>query len=435
MRHRFTRQELFDLLWSRPIRDIASEFGISDVALAKSCRGKGIPLPGRGYWAKISAGAKVVREPLPPRGLGVAETIEFHSPTCVDREEENALLILEEIPPPPEFPESLEALTARVQKLLGKVAYVRDLKRTHAVVAKLLDDDVKREEKRAASAYPAYDEQAYFSAPFEQRRLKILNSIFLALAKLGMSSSARGKNPSEFAVSVAGGTTLSFRLDSPRRKSQHRQEDWRQVSDARRPASDPLQLSIDWYRDDEPGIRLTWDDSRDAPIEQSVQEIAVGLAVAAEMQVRAAERHAYAWRVERKSELIEAARRHEEEVMERDRLRRLRLDRARIEQLLEDAMRLRLANDLREYIQLVRQTDAALPDSVPPDELAQWVSWASEQVRLIDPILTRSYRAPVEDPGESPKQHGRPSTTPESSEDPASRHAWHPNLWYTLLHR
>lgn len=435
MKRKFTRQELFDLIWSRPIRDIAPEFGISDVAFAKLCRGKGIPLPGRGYWAKVNAGAKVVRDPLPPRGLGVAETIDFHDRSRSGREEEDALFMLEEIPPPPEFPESLEALAERVRTLLGKVVYVRDLKRTHDVVAKLLDGDVKREEKRAASPYPSYSEQAYFCSPFEQRRLKIVNSLFLALAKLDMAGSARGKNPSEFSVSVLGGTTVSFRLDSPRRRDQHRHDDWRQVSDVRRPASDPLQLSINWYRDDEPGVRLRWDDSRDAPIEHDMQEIAVGLAVAAEMQVRAAEQHAYAWRLERKKKLIEEARRREEEARERDRLRLQRLDKARVEQLLDGAMRLRLANDLREYIQVVQQTDAALPDSVPPEEMAQWVAWAMEQVRLIDPILTRAYLMPVEDPGESPEQPGRAGTTPGTSEGLASKPAWHPNHWYTRLHR
>lgn len=435
MRHRFSRQEICDLIWSRPIRDIAPEFGISDVALAKLCRGKGIPLPGRGYWAKVHAGAKVAREPLPPRGLGVAETIEFHDRSRISREDDDARVMLEEIPPPPEFPESLEALTERVRKLLGKVVYVRDLKRAHDVVAKLLDGDVKREEKRAASPYPSYSEQAYFCSPFEQRRLKIVNSLFLALAKLDMAGSARGKNPGEFSVSVLGGTTVSFRLDSPRRRDQHHHDDWRQVSEARRPASDPLQLSIDWYRNVEPGIRLTWDDSRDAPIEHSLQEIAVGLVVAAETQVREAEQHAYAWRVERKAELIEEARKREEEAKERDRLRLRRLERARTEQLLDGAMRLRLTNDLREYIQVVQQTNAALPDSVPPEEMAQWVAWALEQLRLIDPILTRSYLIPVEEPGESPERPSRAGTTPGTSEDLASKPAWHPNLWYTRLHR
>ena len=49
---RFTRQELFDRVWSTPLLVLAKEIGISDVALGKACRRARVPLPGRGYWAK-----------------------------------------------------------------------------------------------------------------------------------------------------------------------------------------------------------------------------------------------------------------------------------------------------------------------------------------------------------------------------------------------
>lgn len=38
---------------------VAAEYGISDVALGKICEKHRIPVPGRGYWAKKSAGMKV----------------------------------------------------------------------------------------------------------------------------------------------------------------------------------------------------------------------------------------------------------------------------------------------------------------------------------------------------------------------------------------
>ncbi|RAO74953.1 hypothetical protein [Dyella jiangningensis] len=48
----YTWQELFDKVWEQPLLQIAKEIGVSDVALGKACRKAGIPLPGRGYWAK-----------------------------------------------------------------------------------------------------------------------------------------------------------------------------------------------------------------------------------------------------------------------------------------------------------------------------------------------------------------------------------------------
>ena len=50
-----TRQDLYELAWSKPMVELAQDFGISDVALAKRLRKLGIPVPGRGYWARVAA--------------------------------------------------------------------------------------------------------------------------------------------------------------------------------------------------------------------------------------------------------------------------------------------------------------------------------------------------------------------------------------------
>ncbi len=50
-----TRQELYDLVWARPMTKVATDLGISDVGLKKVCAKHRIPVPGRGYWAKLEA--------------------------------------------------------------------------------------------------------------------------------------------------------------------------------------------------------------------------------------------------------------------------------------------------------------------------------------------------------------------------------------------
>jgi hypothetical protein len=62
-----SREDLYELAWSKPISDLAKDFGISDVGLAKRCRRLGVPIPGRGYWARIDAGQKPYRPKLPHR--------------------------------------------------------------------------------------------------------------------------------------------------------------------------------------------------------------------------------------------------------------------------------------------------------------------------------------------------------------------------------
>lgn len=62
-----TREDLYELVWSKPMRELAKDFGISDVALAKRCRRLGIPVPGRGYWARVDAGQQPYRPQLRKR--------------------------------------------------------------------------------------------------------------------------------------------------------------------------------------------------------------------------------------------------------------------------------------------------------------------------------------------------------------------------------
>lgn len=66
-----TRTQLYELVWSRPIIAIAKEFGYSDVGFAKMCRKNKIPLPPRGYWARVNSGAK---SPIPPLTLSHKDT-------------------------------------------------------------------------------------------------------------------------------------------------------------------------------------------------------------------------------------------------------------------------------------------------------------------------------------------------------------------------
>jgi hypothetical protein len=53
-----TRLQLYDLVWSKPMRDAAAEVGMSDVGLKKICLRHRVPVPRQGYWNKVNAGQK-----------------------------------------------------------------------------------------------------------------------------------------------------------------------------------------------------------------------------------------------------------------------------------------------------------------------------------------------------------------------------------------
>ena len=59
-----TRNELYEMVWSEPMRTIAKRYNISDVGLRKICIRKNIPVPERGHWTRIRFGYKVRKKRL-----------------------------------------------------------------------------------------------------------------------------------------------------------------------------------------------------------------------------------------------------------------------------------------------------------------------------------------------------------------------------------
>lgn len=64
-RKQIDREALYEEVWSDPVIVVAARYGLSDVGLAKICKRLQIPLPRRGYWAKLKAGRKTAKAPLP----------------------------------------------------------------------------------------------------------------------------------------------------------------------------------------------------------------------------------------------------------------------------------------------------------------------------------------------------------------------------------
>lgn len=75
----YKRETLYQEVWAEPVKNVATRYGISDVALAKTCRRLSIPLPGRGYWAKKRAGTAPARPPLPELSAEVKARIAWSS--------------------------------------------------------------------------------------------------------------------------------------------------------------------------------------------------------------------------------------------------------------------------------------------------------------------------------------------------------------------
>ncbi|PKL12292.1 MAG: hypothetical protein CVV52_10645 [Spirochaetae bacterium HGW-Spirochaetae-8] len=60
-----SREDLHGAVWSKPMMNLAEEFGISGRGLAKLCERLKVPVPPRGYWRKLSLGQTIEKTPLP----------------------------------------------------------------------------------------------------------------------------------------------------------------------------------------------------------------------------------------------------------------------------------------------------------------------------------------------------------------------------------
>jgi integrase len=74
-RHYFRREDLYRLVWTSPVSEIAARLGVSDVGLAKLCRRAAIPIPGRGNWQRAEAGQPIGPPPLSPAPEGLPELL------------------------------------------------------------------------------------------------------------------------------------------------------------------------------------------------------------------------------------------------------------------------------------------------------------------------------------------------------------------------
>lgn len=61
----YNREKLYEEVWSKPVVQVALQYGVSDVSIHKICKSLNVPVPPRGYWARTRAGEKIEKTPLP----------------------------------------------------------------------------------------------------------------------------------------------------------------------------------------------------------------------------------------------------------------------------------------------------------------------------------------------------------------------------------
>lgn len=372
----FTREDLYQLVWSEPLRTLAKRFGISDVALAKRCRAANIPLPGLGYWAKKEAGKKVFQPALPERGLGQSDSFDIGREERRSYAEEDDELLRATLVPPKPFPDGFPEVMARARQIVGKVRASASLANPHPVVAKLLQEDEERREKQKAERFPSSFYAPIFDSPFERRRLRFMNGLLLGLTRAGARVSVRGKEGQDVGVTI-GDTHLGFSL-GPVKPPQVT------YPPKQLPANEKMMLQLGWYQPP-PEIKALWTDGDGQVLEEQIQEIAGSLFAYAEWGYRWGIQRRYEYRVERKRELEERIRKQKGEAERKERARIEKAAAERRDKLLAEVNAWRRTAEIRAYVdaQLARWSDA---DAETVSRLHTWAEWARAEADAMDPL-------------------------------------------------
>ena len=366
------RQDLQDFAWSAPMRDLAAKLDLSDVGLKKLLKGHGVITPKQGHWNKVLAGKAVPEVPkVQPRGPGETGRV------VLDRRFANVLPTAAHLASSGPFesaavPEDLDLLYEQELKAIGRVAALRKLERVHYGLAKIFEQEERRREKVAGSSW--HWDAPKFDSAVDKRRLRILNAVFMALAKRDYGADAYERDGEIHASAKIGDTHLGLDVvvaGKHRATRVHGRE--RPSPDL--PASTPLAFVIEGDLGGQ--ARNRWEDDKSGTLETKIAQITAGIIVAGEARFRR-------W-LKEAEEQAEQFRRWEEGRRQEETERR---NQERLKHLRTSGELLRQATDLRALIASVR--DAVKTGSVPVDQaaFAAWEQWASAEADRIDPVLS-----------------------------------------------
>ena len=347
------RNALYQLVWSKPVIHIAEELGLSDVGLAKACRRHDIPLPPVGYWAKVAAGQKMPTPKL--RGNG-DEIVHFSgSPS------------LKKAPLSPNLKASLnEALASRPPS--GEAVDVATLARWTRKTARALE----RRPDQSGWIYGKADTFSVRISPdTKERVIRILNEIEIALSSAGVEWEQSEKH--HCVVGKLLDQTLAFDISESATRTEHIKKhplyDWRNEKSYTYNFSGDLTLRIaGWYDG-----RKSWADGKTQRLEEKLSQVIEGFLAAAEAMKRKTEEQAE----QHRKWAEEAEIRRQTEIAKRK-------EREFLEAALKEANTWQQANQLRQYVQHLRETIAA--NKIELTEYGhEWLRHAEKSAELLDP--------------------------------------------------
>lgn len=380
-----TREDLFERVWSRPVIHLAAEAGISDVAFAKMCRRMDIPLPGRGYWARRSAGQKPPIPKLRPPKAGViasyveqrfeGDAAEIQARDQIRQQIQQDVASAEPLSVPamlsdphPLVARSLlilqKAKPEQPEKALYRRRCLHMLAHGEALVraALIMDTVIKALDMRGysveATVPRSVDPQSSRTA--SRTQVHIGDSV----VQIGLYETIR-RIPLPYPEPPKPRGPFGY-VPRPRRQYEYR------------PTG---QLHLFIRNVSLPGAAVNWGDHKAAKVESSLNEFVASIVVAAEVQRLG--------RIQAEKERLEA-------ISLAKRRRAIERINAADETLSSDAkirlLEWRHARDIQGFADAVAANAAkAASPSAPDSQVTRWLEWARREVAYLDRCALRDF--------------------------------------------
>ena len=363
--HKWDRQELYEKVWQFPLRTLAREHGISDVALANVCRKLQIPLPGLGHWTKIHCGHTIPRPPLP-----AAENLPVLMRPVPKQE---TPLLAEDLPKLEMIQQIEEGATPPVTSAMLAHPLVETAKRVLSG-AQTIDRGVLRPGREVdcldvrvsrACLSRALQITAALLHILEKERFKVLVEkrksesttvmIYGEAIRFGVVERSRQIKPAP-PPSAKSGISTNYLYNSVKLEPTGR-------------------LSIEVWNFYSGSPQKVWRDRESMSLEEQLPKCIAGM-IRIALWARAAQ-DAQAKKEEAKQKQID-------EVTEV--LQRIEEEEKKIKTLKREAAAWWRAERIRNYIAAIRSDAATQPDSNQRTKVLEWIDWAEQQADRIDPL-------------------------------------------------
>jgi hypothetical protein len=378
----YNREKLYEEIWSKPVIEIADQYGVSDVTIIKVCKSLDVPVPPRGYWAKVRSGEKVTKPHLKPTsgstsriGPRTYEGNKFGQEKIKnerlafldDSEKQLVLMAADEI----SLSDDGEPFHKKLNQYKSKI---------------LRSNDNDQESEGPKKKHQPYSNRPSFligvvSESAVPRALRILNALFCQIEQLG------GSINTDFTLKIRNETvSISFKEYQDQVDHVMTKQEAKELlvyKDANRHhsyASKPQIRKYDYIYNGRLGFQVIrgrhFRDSNKSDLESQLGDILVNIFEVSEIE-----------RVERLAREEAERKRLEEARLKEERRNRYNLEVERTIALENEASDYTIACRIRAYAGAVEKNID--PDDMT-DETRQWIEWAMKKADWYDPTIARN---------------------------------------------